>query len=233
MAEIISNVYDFLINNGFYITAGAAAFDFLMFLILSLIAGKRKSGMARLMAFFALGMALESATHLAGSLFTAGETLFWVNKGRYMLHGLLMALFLPIATYAMDPITKGKVLIWLITLPLIAGGVFVGYMLQLEPVQMAYMLRYVISDETIAWVKIAYHVICIWGIIPLLLCGLYIKNREKNISLIFIAVFMVLFAVIGPVLKFYDVNFLIMQLGYAVTMLLFVIAALTIEVSEE
>ena len=233
MAEIIEIIYDFLINNGFIITAAVCGFDFLMFLILSLIAGKRKSGMARLMALFALGMALESATNLGGSLFTAGETLFWINKGRYMLHGLLMALFLPIATYAMDPITKGKVLIWIITLPLIAGGVAVGYFLQLEPVQMAYMLRYVISDETVSWAKIAYHVICIWGIIPLLLCGLYIKSREKNISLIFIAVFMLIFSVIGPVLKLFDVNFLIMELGFAVMMLLFVIAALTIEVSEE
>ena len=233
MTEIIEMIRDFLINNGFFITIGVIAFDFVMFLFLSLIARKRGSGMARLMAFFALGMALESATLLSGSVFTEGEILFWINKGRYMLHGLLMALFLPIATYAMDPITKGKVLIWILTLPFIAGGVALGYFLQLEPVQVAYMLRYAISDETISWLKIAYHVICIWGIIPLLLCGLYIKNREKNISLIFIAIFMIIFSVIGPVTKSFGVNFLIMELGYAVTMLLFVIAALTIEVSEE
>ncbi|MBQ4253067.1 MAG: hypothetical protein II704_08475, partial [Erysipelotrichaceae bacterium] len=122
MKELISTVRQFLINNGFIIVAAITAFELLMFLLLLAVHKKRKAGIALIMAFMALGLVLDGVAMLSGTLLKQGDILYWINKGRYFLHGIMVPLMFTISLYALDPLKGGKILAWIITFILMGAG---------------------------------------------------------------------------------------------------------------
>lgn len=233
MKELISTVRQFLINNGFIIVAAITAFELLMFLLLLAVHKKRKAGIALIMAFMALGLVLDGVAMLSGTLLKQGDILYWINKGRYFLHGIMVPLMFTISLYALDPLKGGKILAWIITFILMGAGVAMAYFTEIEPVEFAGIIRYTQSDLTPKWAQIVDRVMTIGGVVPVILAGIFLLKKEGNISMLLAAIMMFVFSALGPITKNMDLNFMISMFGEALMMLFFLITALTIEVERD
>ncbi len=213
---------EFILNYGNIIVIALAVIDFILMLALLTTPGQNK-GLALIMTLVALGLCYDAGVVAVGSILRDNPLLVTLSQVRYLLHGFMVPLMVPISLYALQPTGKGKIFTWLITLVLLAAGIAFGYFTKIEPVEIANIFRYTASAETPKWASILDRVMTIGSIIPLIFSGVIVLINQKNIALLFSGIVMVVFSALGPLTGNADLTFLIGMVGETLMLVFFLL----------
>ena len=211
---------DFLLANGELLVWVCAAVE-LLCVWLSLRG--RRCMLGSLCAAISAGLVIDAAIIGLGVVLGEGTLLAGMSQVRYILHGILVPLMVPIAFYAYGMRRRLAIrILWVVTLLLMAGGVAMGVMSRIEPARLAGVLRYAQSAETPAFAKMFDRLLSIGGVIPLLVVGIAHLIRHRTPWLLLSGVFMFGAAALAPATHNMDLTFLITMFGEALMVLCFV-----------
>lgn len=188
--------------------------------VLCLRSGKRI--LNRLSAAVCFGLTIDAAIMGLGVLLGEGALLQSVSQIRYILHGILVPLLIPIAFYAygMKSVMAQRIL-WAVTGVIMACGIAMGVMTRTEPAALAGVLRYASSAETPAFARMMDRLLSFGGVIPLMVVGLAHLFRHRKGWLLLSGVSMFAFAALAPATHNMDLNFLLTMVGEALMVLFF------------
>jgi len=181
--------------------------------------------MALLTALVAAGLAIDAFIQALGSVIGFGSFLQGLSQIRYILHGVLIPLLLPISFYFITSSKKILSVVWVITGILIILGIVMGLSTKTEPAEFAGILRYATSDETPAiWSRYS-RILSVGGVFPLLILGIIGWVRKKGPRVFLAGLFMFAFAALGPATSNMDLNFLITLFGELLMVLFLYLAS--------
>lgn len=188
--------------------------------VLGVVCLRRKGLLARLCAAMCFGLAVDAVIMAAGVLLGEGPLLQGVSQLRYILHGVLVPLMIPIAFYAYGMQRKGaKLALWGVTGIIMLGGIVMGFISRTQPEFFAGVLRYAQSSETPAFARTMDRMLSIGGVIPLIVVGIAHLIRHKRVWLLLSGVVMFAAAAFAPATHNMDLNFLISMVGEALMVL--------------
>lgn len=215
---------DFFLNNSPLVMWVLTLIEILIG-VLSLKA--KKGTLSYIVAAESFGLAIDALIQAIGTLLGEGTLLQSISQVRYILHGLLVPLMVPIAFYVLG-IKKsvGKIAVWLVTALLMAAGIYMGLVTKTEPVMMAGVLRYASSKATPAFASTFDRILSIGGVIPLIAVGIahIVKNKSPFLLLSGIAMFG--FAALAPATHNMDLNFVITMVGEVLMIIFFFVEVL-------
>lgn len=105
------------------------------------------------MMFLTLALFYEAAVVGIGRFLGESTLLMILSRIRFVLHGLVMPLMLPVCAYALEMKDSGKRVVWIITLICIIAATVAGAFTGLEVTETAGTLRYAASAATPLWVS--------------------------------------------------------------------------------
>ncbi len=132
-----------------------------------------------------LGFAYGCVVVGFGKYIGESETLRFLNIVRFILRALLMPLVFAICAITADVPRNRSILVKLGTLLLIALGLVHTLMTMLQTEQTAGLLYYAASPQTPFWAVIMSYVLTAACLLPLLICGVLVMIKKKNIGLLF------------------------------------------------
>ncbi len=161
-----------------------------------------------------IGLAIDAVIIAIGMLIGEGTFLEIISQVRYILHGMLVPLLIPIAFYTYELKHKTtKIIIWSITALIIVAGVAMGILTITEPVNFAGILRYGQAASTPAFAKTVNVILSFGGVIPLILVGVVHLVKHRSPFLMLSGLFMFAFSAIAPATGNMDLNFLTTMIG--------------------
>lgn len=161
-----------------------------------------------------IGLAIDAAIIAAGTIIQEGEFLKSISQFRYVLHGTLVPLLIPIAFYSYGMKSKTfKSLIWAITVVVIICGIIMGLITETEPVLFAGVLRYGQANTTAKFAKTVNLILSFGGVIPLIVVGIVHLFKHSSIFLLFSGLVMFAFSAVAPATGNMDLNFLTTMIG--------------------
>lgn len=212
---------DLIISNGAIIVWVLTAVELL--LILASIKIDRKT-MNILAAAECFGLFVDGLVMAVGSLIGEGSLLQGISQVRYILHGLLVPLLIPMAFYAFGMKRKiSKTILWCVTGVAIALGLIGGILTKTEPVSMAGVLRYASSDATPAFADKMANMFSVGGVIPLIVVGIAHWVKHKSPFVFLSGILMFAFAAIAPATGNVDLIFIVSMFGEALMMFFYVL----------
>ena len=166
-----------------------------------------------LCALFILGLFYDSLVVALGSVMSGGKTLYALSRMRFVLHGVLIPLIIPVCTCALG--FKGGWLkaAWVVTALLMALGAAYGFAVELELQRAAEVFRYAAVKDPPAWISAANGLLSFGMVIPLIIAGVAVWIRQKT-PLLFLAGFLMFaFSALGPATGNVDLIFYIGMFG--------------------
>ena len=163
------------------------------------------------MALITLGLIVDAMVITTGVIL--GDSLEPLSRLRFVAHGVLIPLILPICGYALNAKKGLMKVIWGITAVIMIAGAAEGFATVFEMASIAGIIRLVSSDATPAWAGIITMVLSFGMVVPMLVCGLIAWIKQKNPHLFFAAFFMFLFSALGPATGNTDLIFYISMYG--------------------
>ena len=204
---------DLLLNNGLMFVWLMAVIEMVTGL---LFLRGRKNTVKMLCIALCFGLTIDAAIIGAGIWIGEGKLLQSISQVRYLLHGVLVPLLIPIAflSYGVKhKITSG--ILWGVTAVVIVLGIVMGIQTKTVPETMAGVLRYTSSEDTPMLARTMDRVLSIGGVIPLICVGLVHLIRHKRVWLMLSGIAMFAFAALAPATGNLDLNFLITMFGEA------------------
>lgn len=200
-----------LLNYGLYIVWFLAITEFM--LMIAAIKGA-KDTLNKLCAAVCFGLAVDAAIMAAGILIGEGIFLKSISQIRYLLHGILIPLLIPIAFYVYGVRSLVvKRLLWSVTGLIIIAGIAMGIMTKTEPILLAGVLRYAQSDLTPAFASTVNVILSFGGVLPLIIVGLAHLIRHRSPWLLISGAVMFAFSALAPATGNMDINFLTTMIG--------------------
>ena len=190
------------------IVAGEA----LIALLLLIQSIRKKQPVSVLSLFVTLGLILDAALIGLGSRLTP-ETLKAVSPVRFVAHGLLIPLLFPICGYALRLKKTPMIVLWTLTVLLMAAGVAQALATVLELREIAGVIRYASASATPKWAETISSVLSFGTVIPMIIVGIIVWIRDKNPHLFLSGFFMFAFAALGPATGNTDLIFFISMFG--------------------
>lgn len=160
------------------------------------------------------GLAFDALIISLGTILEAGPFLQTISQIRFILHGLLVPLMIPIPFYGLGIQKKSvKWIVWAVTAILMLCGIVMGILTVTEPVEIAGILRYKSAEASPAFSRIMDRILSFGGVIPLILVGLiaWIKRRKPQYFLGGLLMFA--FSALGPATRNSDLIFFISMIG--------------------
>lgn len=171
-----------------------------------------------------VGLTADALIMALGTVFGEGSFLQGLSQIRYILHGILVPLLIPIAFYTYGITrTNAKRILWIVTGIIMVAGTIMGIMIQTKPELMAGVLRYTTAESTPAFAKTMDRILSFGGVIPLMIVGLAHLIRHKKPWLFLAGLSMFAFAALAPATHNMDLNFLLTMIGEALMVLFFYI----------
>ena len=215
---------DFLLNNSPLVMWVLVIVEVLIG-VLSLNA--RKGTLSYIVAAESFGLAVDALIQAIGVILGEGTLLQSISQIRYILHGLLVPLMVPIAFYTLGMKKElTKKLVIFVTVVLMGLGIYMGMVTKTEPVFMAGVLRYASSKATPAFARTFDKVLSIGGVIPLIAVGLVHVIKNKSAFLLLSGVAMFGFAALAPATHNMDLNFVITMIGEVLMIIFFYVEVL-------
>lgn len=176
---------------------------------------KGKALLNLLVAGVCFGLAVDAFIQALGSAIGAGAFLQGISQVRYILHGVLVPLLLPIAVYAYGITGKtAQKVLWAVTGIIVAAGVAMGFAMVTEPVDFCGVLRYAMdAGQTPAFAQKINRILSIGGVLPLIGVGVVHLARHKRPMLLLSGVLMFAFAALAPATGNMDLNFILSMVG--------------------
>lgn len=211
---------EFLLQTGLPMTWALAVIE----LAVGVAALRKRSMLAWLVSLMSFGLAVDAVIQAVGVWMGEGAALQGLSQVRYLLHGVLVPLMLPIAFYGYGMQRRvSKTVLWAITGALMIGGIAMGVLARTEPVLMAGVLRYAQTADTPAFAKLFDRVLSIGGVIPVIVVGIAHLVRHKSPWLMLGGVVMFAFSALAPATHNMDLNFLITMIGEMLMVICFLI----------
>lgn len=186
---------------------------------------RKNRRMEAVLAFaVALGLIYDALIIVLGSTLAPGA-LAALSQLRFVFHGLLVPLLLPIGAYAMDMKEKPLKLVWIVTALIMAAGVYMGFAQRLEPAYIAGVTRLVSTDATPTAAKIIERIVTFGTVFPLMIAGVFTIRRKNGPFILLGGLLMFLFSALGPATGNIDLIFLISSFGELFMLLCFCLHA--------
>ena len=195
------------------------AAEILIASLLFLHAGKTRRLFPFLAGVLTAGLILDAALIGLGAVLPA-DVLRAASPVRFIAHGLLIPLLLPICGYALRLRKPAMTAIWAITVSLMAAGVAQALCTVLELREIAGVIRFTAAAATPRWADTVSRVLSFGTVIPLMIAGVTVWVRQKNPHLFFAGALMFVFSALGPATGNADLIFFISMFG-ELTMVLF------------
>lgn len=161
-----------------------------------------------------VGLAIDAAIIAAGMLIGEGAFLKSISQIRYVLHGTLVPLLIPIAFYTYGIQKKiAKQILWTITAGIIICGITMGILTVTEPVDFAGVLRYGQAALTPEFARTVNLILSFGGVIPLILVGIAHLVKHRSPYLMLSGLVMFAFSAVAPATGNMDLNFLTTMIG--------------------
>lgn len=161
-----------------------------------------------------VGLAIDAAIIAAGMLIGEGAFLKSISQIRYVLHGMLVPLLIPIAFYTYGIQRKiTKQILWTITAGVIVCGIAMGILTVTEPVDFAGILRYGQAALTPVFARTVNLILSFGGVLPLIFVGVVHLAKHKSPYLMLSGLVMFVFSAIAPATGNMDLNFLTTMIG--------------------
>ena len=174
------------------------------------ITKKRLFYFAGLVAF---GLAYDAAVLCAGTMMQAGPLLEGLSRGRFILHGALIPLLLPICAEALDFNKSLKKAIMILTIGLMLLGMTDGMAMVPIEQHVAGVARYSYGEGSPEWALAISNVFTFGMIIPLIAAGVAAWIKQKNPRLFLAGALMFFFSALGPATGNFDIIFYIGMYG--------------------
>ncbi len=186
-------------------------------LIKEYLNGRKMAAMLSVAVGF--GLLYDAFIMAFGGVIGTGPVLKGISQMRFVFHGVLVPLLLPICTYMLDAKKTTKRIIWIVTLVIMALGLAEGVATKTDPVEMAGIIRYASNDATPRWAEAVTRVLSFGTVIPLIGCGIALGIKKKNWNLMISGIAMFALAALGPATGNFDLIFLISVPGELLMML--------------
>lgn len=141
------------------------------------------------------------------------DILLILSRIRFVAHGVLIPLIFPICGYALNAKQKLMNVIWAITVIMMIAGVAEGFAIDLQMSEIASVTRMLSSENTPAWAEIITMILSFGTVIPLIVCGIVVLIKQKNVYLFLSGLFMFIFSALGPATGNADLIFFISMIG--------------------
>lgn len=191
-----------------------AALQLLMLLYFVRRCRKTKNMLFLLSGLLTMGLLYDSLILALGGILSPGNLLKGLSQVRYISHGGLIPLLLPISAYALNMKKLGKGIVWVIAFVLIALGIASGFVTK-TVVETVGVVRYA-SDKALTpqWATTLSTTVLAYGmVIPLILAGLLAWIKQKTPLLFLSGLLMFVFAALGPATGNFDLIFFISMFG--------------------
>ena len=222
-SEYMEMIREFLLSSCRMGVWVIAVLEILILLLLHRKFEEKKKAMILCMAFITLGLVIDALVIANG--FILGSYMELLSRVRFVAHGVLIPLILPICGYALDARVGFMRVIWALTLIIMAAGAAEGFATVFEVARVAGVTRMVSSDATPAWANYVTMVLSFGMVIPMLLIGLIAWIKQKNGNLFFAAFFMFLFSASGPATGNTDLIFYVSMFGEVLMVFFFYLYA--------
>lgn len=178
-----------------------------------------KNTMSLCVFLISVGLMIDALFIVIGGLFDNGlpEN---VSRIRFICHGGLIPLILPICGYSLKAGKRVMNILWGLTAVIVVLGVAQGFALNLELVTRGDIVRHVMADSSPAWARAVSRALSFGTVLPLIGSGIAVWVKQKTPYLFLSGVLMFAFAAIGPATGHMDLIFLISMFG-EVFMILF------------
>ena len=197
-------------------------------LIAFLIKGWKKTGnkLFLLSALVTAGLLYDAFILALGTVLPAGGFLKGLSQVRYISHGGLIPLLLPICAYALNMKKTGKTIVWVITGILIALGLGSGICTGTAAESIG-TVRYACDKAlTPGWAYTVSTSVLAYGmVIPLIIAGIIAWIKQKTPLLFLSGFFMFAFSALGPATGNFDLIFFISTFGEVLMVLFFYLYA--------
>ncbi len=201
-----------MLGYGKWMVFGISALEFLIAVgLLSKV--ERKRGIFFFMSLIAFALFADTAVQAVGSFLKEGDLLAKVSHIRFIARTSMLAMIVPVSIQAMKPKKLITALGWLAGLALMAGGAFAALKVNLEPVSIIGVLRYMPSEYSLSWTNLVIQFIPVAAVIALLVCGFFIIKDRRNFALALSGLSVVFCAVFPLVTKNKDISFLFALFG--------------------
>ena len=190
-----------------------------LLIFLMLLRRSKKRPMILCMALITLGLVIDALVIASGK--ALGGSLTVLSRVRFVAHGVLIPLILPICGYALNAKKGLMKVIWMLTVVIMVAGAAEGFATVFERAEIAGVVRLMSSDATPSWAGVITMILSFGMVIPLLLCGLIAWIKQKNPYLFFSAFFMFLFSALGPATGNTDLIFYLSMYGELLMVLFF------------
>ena len=199
-----------------------AAFHLIMLVVFFKNFGKTKNALFLLSGLVTLGLFYDALILALGTVLSEGPVLQGLSQVRYISHGALIPLLLPICAYALNFKKVGKAIVWIITAILIALGIGSGIFTATVPEAVA-TVRYACSqDATPGWAYTVSTSVLAYGmVIPLVIAGIIVWIKQKTPALFLSGLLMFAFSALGPATGNFDLIFFISMAGEVLMVLFF------------
>lgn len=213
---------DILLKNGPVIAGALAAAELVIALLLLGRCGKEKRPIRLLMALVAVGLFYDAAVLACGSFLPDG-ILKPLSQLRFVFHGVLIPLLLPICAEALGWKKTAKTAVWIVTALLMAGGLASGIVTKLEPSQTAGITRYLSGERTPVLAERFTRILSYGTVVPLIAAGIAVWIKKKDPCLFLAGFLMFAFSALGPATGNFDLIFLIGMFGELFMVLFFLL----------
>lgn len=194
----------------------------LVIIVLSFIQfSKTKNILFLLTALVAIGLFYDALVCALGGVTASVELISGLSRARFVLHGALIPLLLPICLYSLGWKKKAQIIVWIITAVIIIAGIAEGFATVLDFKEIGGVIRFTGNSLlTPAWANAISSVLTYGAVAPLIVAGIVTWIQKKGPHLFLSGLLMFAFSAIGPATGNMDLIFYISMYG-EVLMILF------------
>jgi len=165
--------------------------------IFAMFRKRSRSPIPVLTGILCLGLFYDSLILSLGAFLPFSSLLKFLSQFRYILHCVLIPLLFPICGYSLKLDRKVMKVIWVVTVIIMAVGLYAGISIVTEERTVGAIRRYAQSDLT---PKFADTVVSMLDVVPVFFMigiGIYLIIRKKNPHMFLAGGFMLLFTMLG------------------------------------
>lgn len=194
---------------------GLATVYLVFFILLLKLSGDHpRHPIPLLMAGIVLGLFYDALILALGAFLGDSSLLKTLSLPRYMLHGALIPLLLPLCAKALDAKKPVLRLVGIVTAVLMLLGLVAGSKMKLKAVKAAGITRFVPDlIKTPRWANRLLVVLSFAPTLVLIATGIVLWKKKNQKELTLSGLFMMVFSALGPLTGKPDVNFLFSMFG--------------------
>ena len=207
---------EFLLANASVLLFAICVLEAVVFILLAVrltqLKRNEQRSFAVLSMFVTAGLLFDCGVMVLGSTLSA-DILMMLSRFRYVLHGLLIPLLLPIGAYGMGWKHAPLTIVWIITLAMMAAGFYMGINVVMEQSNTAGITRLAMAASTPAIAQNINTILSFGTVIPLMIAGIVAIFRKRGPWVLLGGVVMFAFSALGPATGNTDLIFLISAIG--------------------